>query len=648
MACDQAQLDANNRVVANSKGMLAKVNGTERVLSVGTGHTTAFCRAANAGCTTPISFLKDALGAIDIAKLKRQPDYKVMLETGWVWIVLPPPVEVAWPSAPDVLQRALNSSHEVHSSATELEVAVTIAECMESGDSAIDALNTALSGNPPCATYAQHLCTLAQYFGGGAKAPLLHGLAQFAQTHGENRRLSEKLLGAIVSLKFPEDAIYPRMIDALLATNLISEKVVDGVARTLTKTDVAGLSSKNKLPYVKEAEAHLDEASRISCALRATQAEQSKVDDAEGLFKVRVGAHLCNKGKQTFDGKAHKDLAAIVRLFLEDVHALLQSTPTSPVFGTVHELSASWVLILKTTPADEPKPEEPVSKGAVLLSVADLHDKISAAERKGFAVGIKVIEKGMGVKHGVYTIDSLGEQVVLVEHDIFKVGHLKVTLKLEQFILKWSQYKGDVPVVIAGDWSKWCSCDKKTLAIEAEKCKFLAAMLAHAKEHPVTYNDVLLCLKPGTLRANRDLAKGELVLTPCSTFSSIIVADKSTSFDLGFSQTLGKSVRFFATRPVQPRGESTDTWEDADSINPFWWATATAVESDVNVAVKSVVADGVSFNVLVNTRAIKKMCVIHSYKPGSAPQQPLAGASQVQGKRVTNAVAPPSKRGRGA
>ena len=147
--------------MANSKGMLAKVNGTERVLSVGTGHTTAFCRAANAGCTTPISFLKDALGAIDIAKLKRQPDYKVMLETGWVWIVLPPPVEVAWPSAPDVLQRALNSSHEVHSSATELEVAVTIAECMESGDSAIDALNTALSGNPPCATYAQHLCTLA-------------------------------------------------------------------------------------------------------------------------------------------------------------------------------------------------------------------------------------------------------------------------------------------------------------------------------------------------------------------------------------------------------------------------------------------------------------------------------------------------------
>ena len=72
----------------NSKGMLADVNGSERVLSVGTGHTAAFCRAANAGCKTNISSIKDNAGVIDLARLKRQPGFKQMLEIGWDWTVL--------------------------------------------------------------------------------------------------------------------------------------------------------------------------------------------------------------------------------------------------------------------------------------------------------------------------------------------------------------------------------------------------------------------------------------------------------------------------------------------------------------------------------------------------------------------------------
>ena len=50
----------NELLVADSEGHLAPLTGAERVASVGCGHTTAFMRAANAGCTTEVTAFKDS------------------------------------------------------------------------------------------------------------------------------------------------------------------------------------------------------------------------------------------------------------------------------------------------------------------------------------------------------------------------------------------------------------------------------------------------------------------------------------------------------------------------------------------------------------------------------------------------------------
>ena len=80
--------------------------------------------------------------------MKRQRQYKTMLEKGWEFTQLSWRVEAACPSSPDLLQRALNSTSEVHSSVTELEGAVTIAECLETGMSDHEAVEASVSGNP--------------------------------------------------------------------------------------------------------------------------------------------------------------------------------------------------------------------------------------------------------------------------------------------------------------------------------------------------------------------------------------------------------------------------------------------------------------------------------------------------------------------
>ena len=47
------QVQFNKRLVDNSGGMLAPVNGSERYLSVGSSHTSQFVKAVLAGCSSP-------------------------------------------------------------------------------------------------------------------------------------------------------------------------------------------------------------------------------------------------------------------------------------------------------------------------------------------------------------------------------------------------------------------------------------------------------------------------------------------------------------------------------------------------------------------------------------------------------------------
>ena len=44
----------------------------------------ACCRAANANCKTPLSFLKGTDGRVGFIKLEKDKQYRSMLEDGWV------------------------------------------------------------------------------------------------------------------------------------------------------------------------------------------------------------------------------------------------------------------------------------------------------------------------------------------------------------------------------------------------------------------------------------------------------------------------------------------------------------------------------------------------------------------------------------
>ena len=633
----QVQVRANEQIVAASGGMLAPVSGSERMVSVGTGHTTAFCRAANHGCTTPLAYLQDAVGIIDVARLKRQPDFKVMLEDGWEWTILPWQVELAWSMAPDILQRALNASHEVHSSATELEVAVTIAEGIESGESVEDALKNATAGNPPCTKYAKHLALLAQFFGGGKKVPLLHALDAFAKRHGENRRLGEEFLAAVVNLKFMDSAQFPRVIDAVITTNLVSEKVVDGVARTLTKTDLNGLVAKAKLPFVKAAERHLEEAEGLCRSLRIAGISDNWCTNEEGLFKVRVGAHLCGKGKSTFESMVHPNIEAIVRCLLKSAFDTV--TASGKQILQLHLLSTQWQSVLAAT--TEPKQTADAQSNLAspqLLSRSDVTDKAKVAGRMGFVVDTGyVFEKSLGPKSGIYKLTSIDDIVKLDEYDVFKSAGMVVSIPFETFLKNWSVLKGEPPSVVDGLWTHRCVAYNRQYRIDSMKCELMLAMRTYATDHPVTTEDVMLCLQPTCVRANRDLAKGALILTPVVSYAYIQVSDKNNIEPICVRKLGDETIKMIAVKPQMVRHPSHADWDKDAVFAPYFWVSTTSDKDDAVLEYKTVKVDSVSFNVLVNKYAVKKMRELKVYKPAEK-KTPLMGAAKGDPKAMKAAL----------
>ena len=73
----------------------------------------------------------------------------------------------------------------------------------------------------------------------------------------------------------------------------------------------------------------------VSEASKAERDIAGAIGNAEGLFMVRLGAHVCKQNKQTFEGKAWDSVDDVVRAFRKDVF---------DVIGEVGGCSRSSVL----------------------------------------------------------------------------------------------------------------------------------------------------------------------------------------------------------------------------------------------------------------------------------------------------------------
>ena len=262
----QKQIDFNLKLCQRAGGKLAQVNCTEKFLSIGGSHFAAFCRAALACCPTPQQVLKDEDGNIDIAKLKKNPVMKELLEKGWTWQVITWKAEERYPGLAAFLQRALNAGNSVPNDMSEFEVMLCIIEHAALEEDDIDwkkCQDIATHGNPRCSQYKDYLMDFVKNYGGGVGAPIIHELNTFAAKHCGSPLLGEEFWTAMQGLNFGKLTPCPQVRTAIVACNLTAPKIIDGVAKLLTKTDLKSLQTRDNLVKVHNFEQSLNAAIQI-------------------------------------------------------------------------------------------------------------------------------------------------------------------------------------------------------------------------------------------------------------------------------------------------------------------------------------------------------------------------------------------------
>jgi hypothetical protein len=309
-------------LIQNSEELLAPLAGSERFLTVSCGHTAAYFRAVLANAKTPEG------GTLSATTSNDDMVFHSLLEKGWQWVIITAAVELQFPRLPFIAQQALNASNNASSQMSELEVACTLAEHVMHGLSWQETEKAVLTCNPPCAEYILTISRYVQKFGGGSDASMIRYLDEFAKKFGENIKLGAEFFTAVTDVSFGGANVFPHLRTALLSTNLCSRKVVDGVARFITKTDVERLKSQKMASMVQELEsAHTDAWADLNKKLASGAISKDKGYGSIGRMSVRMCVHILSK-KNPFEDTKFADIQAIKAEF---DNALNQENEQNPV-----------------------------------------------------------------------------------------------------------------------------------------------------------------------------------------------------------------------------------------------------------------------------------------------------------------------------
>ena len=598
----EEQVQCNKKLVEGSNKMLAPVTGEERYLSLGTGHTTAFCRAVIAGCPTPYKDIRDANGNLNAAMLKASnQNLSKMLTDGWTWFVVPWWLEDEVPEWPHLAQKALNVHHSVVSSANEVEVAASIAQEIAYQGSNVnwsDALAATAASEPPCIDYINTVGKYVKTFGGGVDAPIISFLAGFGRQYGVTLKLGEEFFVALTDLQFPSELkIYVFIRAAFVATQLTSSgpKAKDGFGKLLTVADVNALKNKDNKGKVDEAEDVLIAAWK-STRLMVTEGH---IDEAKsyGLFGrlcMRIVLLITQKRKWGLDTTEYPNIAAIKAKYDTEATKLKDGTAT----GGVEVVS---------------KPNE--SNVEAAAQIDDASNPLWLAQRKCPMVVGCHYQCSKDHQGAIFKLTSMtATGLTMKEHDALNAGSGSTVVcpLLLDNMKQWKLYTGKTQKAAPSAVSSLFVSKSDAVKQYDAKCKLWTALSGLSKANDLAEGDLVFTCNPTAVYAGRAYKKGELKLFPMTdSISKVNVANPTTS-TAKVAKVLVDSISLVVVPPA-PINSLIEDW-DISKVNkvttivaPYWWVAGVPEgESNINMKLQNENGDGdVVVQCLTNTKAIK-------------------------------------------
>ena len=612
-ALRQENLEKNLALNARANGLLAAINGKERFLTVGCGHTTAFCKHAKAGGKTHIKRLSDAHGMIDLHKLFKNTELKAMIEQGWEWTVVVFEVDNTYPRFAHIAQKALNTANHVAQHTGELEAAVYLANIVhDEGFQEQNCWEELAAGQiedlcVPCSGYARTILTFVMDYGGGEDASQIYFMDAVAKQFGCSNVLGESFWKVVTTTQFFDKThLFPLLRVALLLVNLSAqpERVEDGIAKLLVKSDVVKLASKGKADVAADCEDTLVKAKLIANVL--VKQHPKLLDETASLLPlgqmfVRVGLLATQKGNVGRE-ETEYTLQGIKDSFLASLSAIVKVEVKYPPWHHKAEAHA--------------KPKAAQANASSSKTTATLEDHGNPAwiaEKAGFKVGMSIVEKLDGAVSiercfDIVSIDA-DKVIKLVTVCAYDGAHKTVEISLDTLLNKWQVTKMEAPVKLTVQEYTSNATD-----IEHKKAQIFSAICdTHSS---AAANTLEFWRRPDMVRTGaKAIAAGQLTLVPRLSLANISAKNNANALSLGTYKIGGKKVEFFATHVPRPPFKADEPMKipDDSSISAFYWIGTCSVKKDANMAIEMKDAKGIRVPVFKNICAIEPYTKLRYY-----------------------------------
>ena len=632
----------NEALVERANGLLAKVNYRERFLTCGTSHFTALCKHANAGGRTTMPKIADRAGRIDLPKLKRNANFRSMLETGWAWWIFPAELDDAYPMLAKLAQRALNSGNSIRQDTSEIELACQATEFynaeVKNGnpDARAAAIAAVQEGGTIMQGYVDIVFDFALNYGGGPDVPFLRLMDDHSKARGSSKPLGSEFWTQLQKIKFysdpslkvKQDRPLLRLSFAVLQSAMPDSK--DGIASFVKDNDFKKAASKERAPDVDLMEKMLIKAFQLCEAMDKEYIV--KFSKPLGDLLMRCALKACKKEERGFEG-TEKSIDDLKALFLADL---------SGVVGQKVEYDG-WSADLPTIPDSEAEQSSVTKPTNAFKRFADLNTAESIAAKKSFEIGTFVTEKGFDQSaEGHYTIVSFTSDCVQLQKAFSYNPDTeleRISISLETLFSNW-MVKSNVklPVCIAHK----AQIRPSTIELEKLKCSAFAELLKVDNQHSkgLDKQGIALWSHPTMLRSTRAISSGELTLVPFVPLSNMSTKKPTAAK----AQLIHEDPNLYLVPLSTPTVFKDKTVLGADQLSvAYWLVTETCTEENANMTEVVIEKGAFKFKCLVNSKDIAPSTPLLIYKAAAAKaaRQRLEGATvisdtkrqRIQGKK---------------
>lgn len=577
-AVSKEQFDFNRNLVAMSKGLLAPVNGSERFMTVGCGHTAAFIKCVLAGCMSPDGT------KLTLEYAGHDMVLRNMINKGWGWTIIPHYVEKRFPNLPFVAQQALNAMNNAANQVSELEAACSLHEFVNLGNTWDVAVKAVAGANPPCSEYLDIISQYTQLHSGGEGGPMLKYLDKFAKAYGGSKKLGGEFFQALVDLRVKGTQAFPHLRTALLATNLAMPKNVDGFARFVTKSDVDRLKSPKQLTTIKDFE---EMHNRAWLQVQQLITEQRIANHTGimifGKMSIRMTLLLLNK-KNPHDETEMYNFQHVFDLMDSDL-----SSAQTPCAGSSSSGSSSKSIV-----------------NQVRVPVPTFQDMAGPAwmlqKQLGYTVGLHYCLKG---EAGIYQLTHIDDkQMTFEEHRVDSAKVTVVRIQLEQVLGQASRFKGNIPLGMPESIIDIMAHSSKPLDLECQQASMFCVLVGAACQLSQE-NDMQLfySMKPYQVTTKSAWKKRQLKLLPATDSSCKLALDAPAP---NAPQIKNKDYEFHIGCPNMPKGNIAADWSNKLLVSAYWWVATTTSESDANMEKLWHKSGQHEIQIMSNSRPLKK------------------------------------------